>query len=56
MNQLVDWRMEKKQHMRWTQCGAQALLHVRCALLNGNLGKRTGWLQSQAPAVEAVAA
>ena len=43
VNQLVDWRMEKKQHMRWTPRGAQMLLHARCALLNGDLGKYTGW-------------
>ena len=41
MDQLVDWRMEKKQHMRWTRRGAQMLLHARCALLNGELGKYT---------------
>jgi predicted GNAT family N-acyltransferase len=38
---LVDWRMEKKQHMRWTRRGAQMLLHARCALLNAELGKYT---------------
>jgi hypothetical protein len=37
-----DWRMQKKQHMRWTRRGAQMLLHARCALLNGELGKYTG--------------
>jgi hypothetical protein len=31
--------MEKKQHMRWTKTGAQMLLHARCALINGELGK-----------------
>jgi hypothetical protein len=35
----VDWRIEKKQHMRWTARGAQMLLHTRFALLNGELGK-----------------
>ena len=35
VDQLVDWRMEKRQHMRWTRRGAQMLLHARCALLNG---------------------
>jgi hypothetical protein len=25
VDQLVDWRMEKKQHMRWTRRGAQML-------------------------------
>jgi hypothetical protein len=39
VDQLVDWRMEKKQHMRWTRRGAQMLLHARCALINGELGK-----------------
>jgi hypothetical protein len=38
---LLDWRMEKKQHMRWTRRGAQMLLHARCALLNAELGKYT---------------
>jgi hypothetical protein len=47
VDQLVDWRMEKKQHMRWTQRGAQMLLHARCALLNGELGKYTGWSPSE---------
>ena len=55
VNQLVDWRMEKKQHMRWTQRGAQMLLHARCALFNGELGKCTGW-PSSGPAVVAAAA
>jgi hypothetical protein len=41
VNQLVDWRMEKKQHMSWTKRGAQMLLHARCALLNGELGKKS---------------
>src|SRR5271165_4282537 len=47
VDQLVDWRMEKKQHMRWTQHGAQMLLHARCALLNGELGKYTLWSASE---------
>ena len=42
VDQLVDWRMQKKQHMRWTRFGAQMLLHARCALINGELGKYTG--------------
>jgi hypothetical protein len=29
VDQLVDCRMEKKQHMRWTRRGAQMLLHAR---------------------------
>ena len=56
MDQLVDWRMEKKQHMRWTKSGAQMLLHARCALLNGELGKYTGWSPSESSPVQAVAA
>ena len=47
VDQLVDWRMKKKQHMRWTQRGAQMLLHARCALLNGELGKYTKWSPSK---------
>jgi len=38
----MDWRMEKKQHMRWTRCGAQMLLHARCAVINAELG--SDWL------------
>jgi hypothetical protein len=47
VDQLVDRRMEKKQHMRWTVRGAQMLLHTRCALLNGELGKYTNWSPSK---------
>ena len=43
VDQLVDWRMEKKQQIRWTKRGAQMLLHARCALLNGDLSKYSGW-------------
>jgi hypothetical protein len=56
VDQLVDWRMEKKQHMRWTRRGAQMLLHARCALINGELGKYTGWSPSESSPVRAVAA
>jgi hypothetical protein len=56
VDQLVDWRMEKKQHMRWTRRGAQMLLHARCALPNGELGKYTRWLPSESSQVLAVAA
>jgi hypothetical protein len=56
VDQLVDWRMEKKQHMRWTRRGAQMLLHARCALLNGELGKYTLWSPSESPQVLAVTA
>ena len=56
MDQLVDWRMEKKQHMRWTRRGAQMLLHARGALLNGEVGKYTRWSASESSQVLAVAA
>src|SRR5580693_8016177 len=56
VDQLVDWRMEKKQHMRWTRHGAQMLLHAGCALLNGELGKYTMWSPSESSQVLAEAA
>jgi hypothetical protein len=56
VDQLVDWRMEKKQHMRWTRHGAQMLLNAPCALLNGELGKYTRWLPSESTQVLAAAA
>ena len=56
VDQLVDWRMEKKQHMSWTKRGAQMLLHARCALLNGELSKYSGWSPLESSPVEAVAA
>jgi hypothetical protein len=56
VDQLVDWRMEKKQHMRWTRTGAQMLLHARCALINGELGKYTGWSPTDSSLEQAVAA
>jgi hypothetical protein len=40
VNQLVNWRMCKKQQMRWSAAGAQLLLHVRTA--NGRLGHYVG--------------
>ena len=56
VDQLVDWRMEKKQHMRWTKIGAQMLLHARCALINDELGKYTGWSPTDSSLEQAVAA
>ena len=56
VDQLVDWRMEKKQHMRWTRRGAQMLLHARRALINGELGKYTRWAPSEPSQVLAAAA
>jgi hypothetical protein len=45
-----------KQHMRWTRRGAQMLLHVRSALINGELGKYTGWSSTNSSLEQAVAA
>jgi hypothetical protein len=56
VDQLVDWRMAKKQHMRWTKRGAQILLHARCALLNGELSKYSGWSPSESSPVQALTA
>jgi hypothetical protein len=52
VDQLVDWRMANSR----TQRGAEMLLHARCALLNGELGKCTGWSPSESSSVRAVAA
>jgi hypothetical protein len=41
--------------MRWTKTGAQMLLHARCALINGEPGKYTGWSPTDS-SLEAVAA
>ena len=37
-NFLVNRRMAKSQQMRWSRHGADRLLQVRCAVLNGKLG------------------
>jgi hypothetical protein len=49
VNQLVNWRMCKKQQMRWSAAGAQLLLHVRTADLNGRLGHYVGRAAANAP-------
>ena len=36
-NFLMNRRMNKRQQMRWSQCGADLLLQVRCAVYNGTL-------------------
>jgi hypothetical protein len=36
--------MNKSQPMRWSRCGADLLLQVRCAVLNGKLGSGFGQL------------
>ena len=41
VNQLINWRFCKKQQMAWTKAGAQALLHVKTAALNGALHRYT---------------
>ena len=56
VDQLVDWRMQKNQHMRSTKRVAQMLLHARCALLNGELSKYSGWSTLESSPVQAVAA
>jgi hypothetical protein len=43
-NFLVNRRMNKSQPMRWSRRGANLLLQVRCALLNGKLGSGFGQL------------
>jgi hypothetical protein len=48
VNELVNWRMCKKQQMRWSPMGAQLLLHVRTADLNGCLRNYVG-LKSEMP-------
>jgi hypothetical protein len=41
-NFLVNRRMNKSQHMRWSRRGADLLLQVRCAVYNGTLGSDFG--------------
>ena len=43
-NFLVNRRMNKSQQMRWSRHGADLLLQVRCAALNGKLGSAFGQL------------
>jgi hypothetical protein len=42
VNQLISRRFCKKQQMSWTRAGAQGLLHVKTAVLNGVLHGYTG--------------
>jgi hypothetical protein len=42
VNQLIIQRMCKKRQMRWSRSGAQFLLNVRTAQLNGRLERYTG--------------
>ena len=56
-NFLINHRMNKSQQMRWSRCGADLLLHVRCAVLNSKLGPGFGQLFKVSPGSEmAVAA
>jgi len=41
-NFLVNCRMNKSQQMRWSRCGADLPLQVRCAVYNGTLGSEFG--------------
>ncbi|MGB5083155.1 MAG: ISKra4 family transposase [Methylocystis silviterrae] len=45
VNQLVNQRMCKKRQMRWSRLGAQLMLHVRTAHLNGILERYCGMPQ-----------
>jgi hypothetical protein len=48
VNQLINWRFCKKQQMSWTRSGAQGLLHVKTAALNGSLHNYTQHTQTKA--------
>jgi len=41
-NFLINRRMNKSQHMRWSRRGTNLLLQVRCAVVNGKLGSGPG--------------
>jgi len=41
-NFLVNRRMNKSQHMRWSRRGADLLLQIRCAVYNGTLSSGFG--------------
>ena len=43
-NFLVNRRMNKRQQMRWSRRGADAVLQVRCAVYNSTLGTGLGHL------------
>jgi len=43
-NFLVNRRLNKEQQMRWSRRGADLLLQVRCAVVNGKLGSGLGQL------------
>jgi hypothetical protein len=39
---LVNRRMNKRRHTRWSRLGADLLLQVRCLVYNGTLGSGFG--------------
>ena len=50
MESVVDDRFKKNRKMRWTPKGANALLHIRVANLNGELAsalKQRYWTRPQ---------
>jgi hypothetical protein len=51
-NFLVNHRMNKAQQMQWSRHGADLLLQVRCAVLNGKLGSGVGQLFKANPGSE----
>ena len=51
VNCVISKRFVKKQQMSWSPAGANALLQIRCAVLNGRYAKQFHqWIQ---PAVAA---
>jgi hypothetical protein len=46
VNQLINQRMCKMRQMRWSRLGAQLMLNVRTAHLNGDLERHCGLPQS----------
>ena len=46
VNQLINQRMCNMRQMRWSRLGAQLMLHVRTAHLNGDLERHCGLRQS----------
>ena len=55
-NFLVNRRMNKAQQMRWSRRGADLLLQVRCAVLNGKLNSGFGQLFKTNPTFESAMA
>lgn len=40
VNQVINARMCKRQHMRWMPRGAHLLVQVRSAVINGDLAEK----------------